>query len=134
VLRSAGLVLFGYSCWLQDLRLLIDAALTHVRLEIAYYIMVLPRGGIQTKVDCDSKAAPQRVHDLEYDGFGTAWRCQANYDIKLAIWTMTLTWIEHSLDLNKRARTPAKGARKLHFGGKIERSSGRPSNNRQRQS
>ena len=63
------------------------AALTHLCLIIAYYHMVLPRGGIKTTIYCDSKAALQRVQDMEYDGFGTTWRCRANYDIESAIRT-----------------------------------------------
>jgi hypothetical protein len=63
------------------------AALTHLRLIISYYHMVLPRGGIKTTVYCDSKAALQQVHDLKYDGFGTTWHCRANYDIEAVIRT-----------------------------------------------
>ena len=63
------------------------AALTHVCLVIEYYHMVLPRGGVQVTIYCDSKAALQRVQDLGYDGFGTTWRCRSNYDIESAIRT-----------------------------------------------
>ena len=34
---------------------------------------------------CDSKSALQRISDLFYDGFGTTWRCRANYDLESAI-------------------------------------------------
>ena len=61
------------------------AAMTHVRLAIAYHHMTLPKGGIEAIVYCDSKAALQRVQDLGYDEFGTTWRCRANYDIEAAI-------------------------------------------------
>jgi hypothetical protein len=53
------------------------AALTYMRLAIAYYHMVLPKGGDKTHVYCDSKAALSRVQDLFYEEFGTTWRCRA---------------------------------------------------------
>jgi ribonuclease HI len=87
-------------------------ALTHLRLIIAYYHMVIPRGGMQTTVFCYSKAALQRVQDLEYDGFfGTTWRCRANYDIKAAICTcirqqpgvnIQWTWVKGHASSRKR--------------------------------
>jgi ribonuclease HI len=61
------------------------AALTYVRLVIEYYHMVLPHGGFTATVYCDSKAALQRAQDIEFNDFGTTWRCRANYDIKSAI-------------------------------------------------
>jgi ribonuclease HI len=61
------------------------AALTHVRLAKEFFHMVLPQGGVQIIVYCDSKAALHRVQDLEFDGFGTTWRCRANYDIEAEI-------------------------------------------------
>jgi ribonuclease HI len=61
------------------------AALTHVRLVTEYFHMVQPHGGYTATVYCDSKAALQRVQNLEFDGFGTTWRCRANYDMEAAI-------------------------------------------------
>ena len=63
----------------------IFAALTYLRLAMAYFQMVLPRGGVRTIIYCDSKAALLRVQDLFYDEFGTTWRCRANYDIEAAV-------------------------------------------------
>jgi hypothetical protein len=52
------------------------AALTHVRLVIEYFHMVLPHGAFTATVYCDSKAALQRVQDIEFNEFGTTWRCE----------------------------------------------------------
>ena len=87
------------------------AALTHVRLVIAYYHMVLPQGGMKITIYCDSKAALQRVQDLGYDRFGTTWRCRANYDIESAIrlcmrqqpgMTIQWTWVKGHASRRKR--------------------------------
>jgi ribonuclease HI len=87
------------------------AALTHVRLIIEYYHMALPREGIRITIYCDSKAALQRVQDLGYDGFGTTWRCRANYDIESAIRTcirqqpglhIKWTWVKGHASRRKR--------------------------------
>ena len=61
------------------------AALTHIRLVTEYFQIVPPHGGFDIVIYCDSKAALQRVQDLEFDGFGTTWRCRANYDIEAEI-------------------------------------------------
>ena len=61
------------------------AALTYMRLTIAYYHIALPRDSVQALVYCNSKAALQRVQDLFYVEFGTTWWCRANYDLEAAI-------------------------------------------------
>ena len=40
---------------------------------------------IKCTLHCDSKAALQRAKDLGHNGFGTTWRCRANYDLEAAI-------------------------------------------------
>jgi hypothetical protein len=51
------------------------------------------------------------VQDLEYDGFGTTWRCRANYDIEAVIWTciqqqpgvnIKWTWVKGHASRRKR--------------------------------
>jgi ribonuclease HI/exonuclease III len=88
------------------------AALTYLRLAMAYYHMVIPRGGINVTIYCDSKAALMRVQDLAYDEFGTTWRCRANYDIESAtrhciklqsdLLRITWTWVRGHASRRKR--------------------------------
>ena len=73
------------------------AALTYLRLVLAYTnIALLP--GLQCILHCDSTAALQRVKSIDYQRFGTAWRCRANYDLEVAIKVclsslpLTVTW------------------------------------------
>ena len=88
------------------------AALTHLRLAIPYCHVVLPQG-FSCNFFCDSKAALQRIHDLDYDGFGKTWRCHANYDMEAAIqdclsllpFHVTWTWVKGHASRRKQART-----------------------------
>ena len=43
------------------------------------------QNGLKCIVHCDSRAALQWVQNISYDGFGTTWRCRANYDLEAAI-------------------------------------------------
>lgn len=40
---------------------------------------------LQCTFVCDSKTAHKCVAQLDYSGFGTTWRCRANYDLEVAI-------------------------------------------------
>lgn len=60
------------------------AALTYLRL-VLEYTRVTIRQEVECVVHCDSRAALQRVGSFEYEGFGTSWRCRANYDLEVAI-------------------------------------------------
>ena len=60
------------------------AALTYLRLAMEY-INKDWYPGLICMLHCDSKAALQRVRSFEYQGFGTSWRCRANYDLEVAI-------------------------------------------------
>ena len=59
---------------------------------------------------CDSRAALQRIRDLSYEGFGTTWRCRANYDIEAAIrfcleqqpLRMTWQWVKGHASQHKK--------------------------------
>ena len=64
----------------------IFASLTYLRLVTQYFHLVTPRETLCT-LYCDSTAALQRVKALTYSGFGTTWRCRANYDLEAAIRT-----------------------------------------------
>jgi hypothetical protein len=50
-----------------------------------YHHIVPNRARKLCTIYCDSKAALQRIFDLSYNGFGTTWRCRANYDLEAAI-------------------------------------------------
>ena len=86
------------------------ASLTHLRLVIQHCHVVIPRG-FSCNFFCDSKAALQRVKDLEYNGFGTTWRCRANYDMEAAIRhclfllpvRITWTWVKGHASQRKQA-------------------------------
>jgi ribonuclease HI len=63
----------------------IFAALIYVQLVTTYHHIVPSHAKTLCTVYCDSKAALQRISDLSYTGFGTTWRCRANYDLEAAI-------------------------------------------------
>ena len=60
------------------------AAITYLRLVIEHN-KVQHKHGIKCILHCDSRAALQRVGSFAYEGFGTSWRCRANYDLEVAI-------------------------------------------------
>jgi ribonuclease HI len=63
----------------------IFTALVYLQLVTTYHHIVPGRARKLCTMYCDSKAALHRISDLSYDGFGTTWRCQANYDLEAAI-------------------------------------------------
>jgi ribonuclease HI/exonuclease III len=63
----------------------IFAALAYLNLVSKYHHLVPNQARKQCTIYCDSKAALQRISDLSYAGFGTTWRCRANYDLEAAI-------------------------------------------------
>ena len=60
------------------------AALTYLRLVTAFTKTIVSESSMCI-LHCDSQAALSRVISLEYQGFGTTWRCRANYDLEVAI-------------------------------------------------
>ena len=60
------------------------AAFTYVRLIIEFTDAHNPNG-LKCVLHCDSRAALQRVKSIANHGFGTSWRCRANYDLEVAI-------------------------------------------------
>ena len=62
----------------------IFAALTYARLVLEYTSSTVKHGTICV-LHCDSRAALQRVESFAHEGFGTSWRCRANYDLEVAI-------------------------------------------------
>ena len=77
----------------------IFAALLYLRMVTTYYHLVPPQTGVLCTMHCDSTAALHRISDLKYEGFGTTWRCRANYDLEAAIKaclqasSMSFSWI-----------------------------------------
>ena len=75
------------------------ATLIYLQLATTYHHIVPGRDKKLCTIYCDSKAALQRVSDLSYDGFGTTWRCGANYDLEAAIkaclgqLNMQISWV-----------------------------------------
>jgi ribonuclease HI len=63
----------------------IYAALVYLNLVTTYHHLVPNQARKKCTIYCDSKAALQRISDLSYAGFGTTWRCRANYDLEAAI-------------------------------------------------
>ena len=63
----------------------IFAAVAYLNLVTKYYHIVPNQDKMLCTIYCDSKAALQRISDLSYVGFGTTWRCRANYDLEAAI-------------------------------------------------
>ena len=63
----------------------IYAALVYLNLVTTYHHLVPNQTRKKCTIYCDSKAALQRISDLSYAGFGTTWRCRANYDLEAAI-------------------------------------------------
>jgi ribonuclease HI len=78
------------------------AALTYLDLVTMYHHLVPNQAKKECTLHCDSKAALQRISDLSYVGFGTTWRCRANYDLEAAIKAclrrshtqVTWTWVK----------------------------------------
>ena len=88
ILGKGNGVVPGYSEGMSSTRAKlcgIFAALTYLRLVTQYYHVVVPKMGTEHTLYCDSTAALSRISDLSYDGFGTTWRCRANYDFESAI-------------------------------------------------
>jgi hypothetical protein len=67
----------------------IFAALTHLRLIVEFYHIVL-RKKASCSIYCDSRAALALVDDKYYEDFGTTWRCRQHYDFEVAIRTCLL--------------------------------------------
>jgi hypothetical protein len=57
----------------------------YLRLIIEYKNITLPLRGLECTLYCDSQAALLRMKDIQYEGFGTTWRCRENYDIEAGI-------------------------------------------------
>jgi ribonuclease HI len=60
------------------------AALTHLRLVVEYFHIVLSEKA-SCRIYCDSRAALARVDDKYYEDFGTTWRCRQHYDFEVVI-------------------------------------------------
>jgi ribonuclease HI len=67
----------------------IFAALTHLRLVVEYFHIVL-REKASCRIYCDSRATLARVDDKYYEDFRTMWRCRQHYDFEIAICTCLL--------------------------------------------
>jgi hypothetical protein len=63
----------------------IFAAVTYIRLALAFYHVLRPKKGFMYTLYCDSKAALSIVTNSYFEEFGTIWRCRANYDLEVAI-------------------------------------------------
>jgi len=92
----------------------IFACLTYLRLVVEYYD--IPAEIIDEDftcwVHCDSKAAISRVEGLEYETFGTMWRCRQNYDLEAAIreclnklsFKVSMKWVKGHADDRKESK------------------------------
>jgi hypothetical protein len=80
---------------------------------VEFYQVTLPGPAVAITLYSDSTAALARVNDLEYQGFGTTWRCRENYDMEAAIRNcisrspvkITWKWVRGHASRRKEAST-----------------------------